>query len=96
MTEVTVDAETTEVKSGLETLRELPWEDRIIYMLSQLERLKNGSEAKAFGPILTKKQEQEQFFHKGKMMAYRDVSSFFTTIFEKELRDRLMPKEEPK
>jgi len=76
-----------------DAIKALPLEQRIVFLLQQLDRLQKSNLAKKHPHEIMKKQELENAWRNGAVKAYKDTSQFITALFGEELRALLMQKE---
>lgn len=74
-------------------IKALPMDQRLVFLLQQLDRLQKANIAKKRPLTLTKAQDLENSWRDGAVKAYRDTSQFITALFGEELRELLMTKE---
>lgn len=73
-----------------DAIKALPLEQRIVFLLQQLDRLQKSNLTKRHPLTLMKKQELENAWRNGAVKAYKDTSQFITALFGEELRELLM------
>lgn len=87
-------AEQPSTLSAFDTLKTLPMEQRLIYLLQTLDRLQKSNLTKQHHPALTRGHMDENYQRQGAAKAYSDTSKFITALFGDELRAVLLKKEE--
>lgn len=73
---------------AIDQLKELPVEQRLIFMLQQLDRLQKSNLSRLL-PEITKKHMLENVARNAAVKAYKDTSNFIVALFEKELKAAL-------
>jgi len=80
-----------EVQLTNEALLAMPMETRLLFMLQTLDKLQRSHQLQSGQLALTKKQELENSSRQGAIIAYKNVTTFITSLFGEELRAHLTP-----
>lgn len=83
-------AEKEDPVNPFDAIKALPLEERIVFLLQQLDRLQKSNLVKRHPTVLVKKHELENAWRNGAVKAYKDTSQFVTALFGEELRELMM------